>query len=379
MDPDRSSLSELAKIFLRLGATSFGGPAAHIAIMEDEFVRRRHWLSHEEFLDLVSACNLIPGPNSTEMAIHLGLLRGGWPGFLVAGISFIAPAMGIVMGLGWAYHLYGSLPWALGILHGVEPVVVAVVIQAVWSLGRSALRSWSLGAVFAVCLAAALAGMDELVILAAAGLGLILARAASDGRARLGALALSGAAALPALSPASAKAAPTASALFWIFLKAGACLFGSGYVLLAFLRHDLVLAHGWMTEAQLLDATAVGQVTPGPVFTTATFIGYTLAGPGAAVACTVAIFLPAFFFVALSAPWIVKARRSKPASAFLDGVNAASLALMAGVALTLFRSVSGSIEAMALVVLSAAILLRYRLNVTWLLAGGALLGLLGLI
>jgi chromate transporter len=378
MPEARSELPELAKVFLRLGATSFGGPAAHIAIMEDEFVRRRAWLTHQEFLDLVSACNLIPGPNSTEMAIHLGLLRGGWPGFFLTGACFIAPAMFIVMALGWAYHLYGSLPLVVGLLHGVEPVVVAVVIQALWQLGRGALRRRGLIALFAACVAASLLGAGELSILAGAGVGMLTFERLRDRGHSLGSLAVLGLGSLPA-PPTAAKALPSVGALFWIFFKAGACLFGSGYVLLAFLRTDLVAGHGWMTEAQLLDATAIGQATPGPVFTTATFIGYTLAGPWAAMACTLAIFLPAFCFVAISAPWIVRARRSKAAAAFLDGVNAASLALMATVALELSKAAMVSLPAALAVLASSAILLRYRVNPTWLLGLGAALGVLGLL
>ena len=274
-------LLDVAGLFLKLGLVGFGGPAAHVAMMEDEVVRRRGWLSRERFLDLVGATNLIPGPNSTEMAIHLGHLRAGWPGLVVAGACFIAPAFAVVLACAWAYVRFGALPAATSLLYGVKPVIIAVVLQALWGLGRAATRTRAIAAVGLASLAAVAAGVHELVVLFVAGAVLAGARWATEGRPSRTAHGL-----LPLLPLAAAPASLAVpfglAPLFLFFLKVGSVLFGSGYVLLAFLRADLVERWGWLTEAQLLDAVAVGQVTPGPVFTTATFIGYVLGGaPGA--------------------------------------------------------------------------------------------------
>ncbi len=361
------SLSELAWLFLRLGTTAFGGPAAHIAMMEDEVVRRRRWLSREEFLDYLGATNLIPGPNSTELAIHIGHARAGWPGLLVAGVCFILPATLIVAALAWAYARFGALPAAGGVLYGVKPVVIAVVAQALWGLGRAALKSRMLIALGLVSLSAAALGVHELLILFAAGTGVALLRRGVAGAAP---------AFLALASPGLLAAAPPFGLwpLFGIFVKIGAVLFGSGYVLLAFLRADLVERLGWLTERQLLDAVAVGQITPGPVFTTATFIGYLLGGGGGAAVATVGIFLPAFVFVALSGPLIPRLRRSPTAGAVLDGVNVASMALMAVVTWQLGRAALVDPLAFALAAVSAVLIVRYRVNSAWLVLGGALVG-----
>jgi chromate transporter len=370
--PRRASLRELAALFLRLGTTAFGGPAAHIAMMEDEVVRRRAWLTREEFLDLLGATNLIPGPNSTEMAIHIGHRRAGFPGLVVAGASFILPATIIVAAIAWAYESYGRLPAAEGVLRGVKPVVIAIVLQALVGLGRTAVKTVPLAAVAAAATIAAAAGVHELLVLAAAGLAVAALRLRRGGRGALPAF-LPAAGAVP-VAAALASAPFTVTHLFLVFLKIGSILYGSGYVLLAFLRSDLVERLGWMTESQLLDAVAVGQVTPGPVFTTATFIGYLLGGgPGAAVA-TLGIFLPAFAFVAMSGPLVPQIRRSPVAGAFLDGVNVASLALMAVVTLQLARSAITGVTTGALAAASAALLLRYRVGSTWLVAAGAAIG-----
>jgi chromate transporter len=368
-----TGLAELALLFLKLGTTAFGGPAAHIALMEDEVVRRRGWLSHQEFLDLLGATNLIPGPNSTEMAIHIGHRRAGWPGLLVAGACFILPATAIVWVLAWAYVRYGALPQAAGLLYGVKPVIISVVLQALWGLGRSVIRTRVLAAAVLIAAALSAAGVNELVILLGAGAALALGRAMD--RQRAGA-----AIALPQWLPVGLAATGATlpvplTTLFLVFLKIGAVLFGSGYVLLAFLRAELVVRLGWLREAQLLDAVAVGQVTPGPLSTTATFIGYVLAGHRGAVVATAGIFLPAFFFVAISGPLVPRLRRSAVAGAFLDGVNAASLALMAVVTWQLGRAAVRDWPT-ALLTASAVLLLRYRVNSTWLIAGGALAGLL---
>ena len=368
----RTPLSDVARVFLRLGVVSFGGPAAHVALMEEEIVRRRRWLTHESFLDLLGAANLIPGPNSTELAIHVGYARAGWPGLLVAGACFIVPAAVIVTALAWSYVSYGSLPAIAGVLAGVKPVVIAIVAQAIWNLGRRVLSSRIALALGIACAIAAALGVNELALLGAAGVAmwaLCASRRSSDGgRGRaIGVLALPMLAATPS--------AFTLGGLFLVFLKIGSVLFGSGYVLLAFLRADLVVRLGWITERQLLDAVAVGQVTPGPVFTTATFIGYLLGGPVGAAVATAGIFLPAFVFVAASGPLLPLVRRSAGARAALDGVNVASLALMAVVTVQLARSALAGPMGPVLAVASAVALMRFRVSAAWLVLAGALLGL----
>jgi len=373
------ALRELAMLFLRLGTIAFGGPAAHIAMMEDEVVRRRRWLTQEEFLDLLGATNLIPGPNSTELAIHIGYRRAGWTGLIVAGSCFILPAMLIVMAFGWAYLKYGTLPATEGLLYGVKPVIIAIVAQALWRLSRTAVKSNLLAVFTVLAVTASFMGINELVILFLSGLLIAVVRA-SD-RPRQGELngfvplfsVAGGATAAAAVTPFSVNL------MFFFFLKVGAVLFGSGYVLLAFLRADLVERWGWLTESQLLDAVAVGQVTPGPVFTTATFIGYILGGPGAALLATLGIFLPAFLFVALSSPLIPKLRQSRVAGGFLDGVNAASLALMFVVTWQLGAAALVDWLTVALAVVAAFLLLRYPVNSLWLVLGGAGAGLLRLL
>lgn len=362
-------LGELARLFLKLGLVGFGGPAAHVAMMEDEVVRRRGWLSRERFLDLVGATNLIPGPNSTELAIHLGRERAGWPGLLVGGSCFIVPAFLIVAAIAWAYATWGTLPAAAGLLAGVKPVVLAVIAQALWGLGRAAAKTLPLALLGAAAATANALGVHELVVLGvAAALSGLAAIAPGGGR---GASAL----ALPALPLAlAAPAAATPTSLFLVFAKIGSVIFGSGYVLLAFLRADLVERLGWLTEAQLLDAVAVGQVTPGPVFTTATFVGWILSGPWGALAATAGIFLPAFLFVAISAPWIERLRASRATAAILDGVNVASLGLMAVVAVRLAAGALTGPATVALAVVAALLLLRVRVNSAWLVLGGAAVG-----
>ena len=371
----RTTLRELAWLFGKLGFTAFGGPAAHIAMMEEEVVRRRAWMTRERFLDLLGATNLIPGPNSTEMAIHIGHDRAGWAGLLVAGVSFIVPAVLIVTAIAWAYVRYGALPEVAGVLYGVKPVIIAVVIQALWGLGKTAIKTRFLGAIAVASLAASLAGVNELIVLVVAGLVVALVRRARERPIRSAASWLP----LPLLGAGSAATTTTATAfglwpLFLFFLKVGSVLFGSGYVLLAFLRGDLVQRLHWLTESQLLDAVAVGQVTPGPVFTTATFVGFVLGGVKGAAIATVGIFLPAFVFVAISGPLIPRIRRSKTAGAVLDGVNVASLALMAAVTIDLGRSAVIDVPTATLAVLGAVILIRYKPNTAWLVLGGAIVG-----
>jgi chromate transporter len=365
-------LWEVARVFLRLGMVSFGGPAAHVALMEEEIVRRRRWLTREMFLDLLGAANLIPGPNSTELAIHVGYARAGWPGLLIAGTCFIVPAAVIVAALAWGYVRYGSLPAIEGILAGVKPVVIAIVVQAIWNLGRGVLSSRAALALGIACAIAASLGVHELALLAAAGTTMWMYaswRRSSDGARP----SVMGVLALPALG--AAPSAFTLGGLFLVFVKIGSVLFGSGYVLLAFLRADLVVRLGWLTERQLLDAVAVGQVTPGPVFTTATFIGYLLGGAVGAVVATVGIFLPAFVFVAASGPLLPIVRRSAGARAALDGINVASLALMAVVTVQLARSALVGPIGVVLAVASAVALMRFRVSAAWLVLAGALIGL----
>ncbi len=386
-DSSRTSLVELARLFLGLGVIGFGGPAAHIALMEEEVVRRRGWLTRDAFLDYVGATNLIPGPNSTEMAIQIGRDRAGWAGLIVAGASFITPAAVIVTAVAWAYTRFGRLPAALALLAGVKPVVIAIVVQALWRLARVAVKNPWLAVLGAIAVVVVALGVNELlVLLAAAVVGVIAIavrrpkREDTSGSAFGGTLAAvpSVKAAGPTIALGTSMAAPAGDAiwpLFGIFLKIGAVLFGSGYVLLAFLRADFVERLGWLTERQLLDAVAVGQVTPGPVFTTATFIGYVLAGiPGAAVA-TIGIFLPAFVFVAVSGPLVPRLRRSRLAGAALDAVNVASLALMAVVTWQLGRAALVDTPTILIALAAGAVLVTRRVNAAWIILGGGLVGI----
>jgi chromate transporter len=374
-------LLEVALLFLKLGVTAFGGPAAHVALMHDEAVRRRKWLSDDHFLDLVGATNLIPGPNSTEMAIHLGYLRAGWPGLIAGGLCFTLPAMLIVFGLAWGYQRFGATPQVEWLLYGVKPVVIAIILQALWTLGRSALRMPLPAGVALAVLVLFFLGAHEIALLFAGGLLVMLLRGARRLRATglpllLAPLGPLSGPTLPA-SLALFTAAPfSLSLLFLTFLKIGAVLYGSGYVLLAFLRSDFVLRLGWLTDQQLLDAVAIGQVTPGPLFTAATFIGYLLAGLPGGLLATVGIFLPSYLFVALSNPLIPRLRRSEWVSGLLDGANAASLGLMAGVTWQLGRASLVDLLTLALAGVALFLLVRIKLNSTWLILGGALAGLL---
>jgi chromate transporter len=364
-------LPELAEFFLRLGVTAFGGPAAHIAMMEEELVRRRQWVRREKFLDLLGASNLVPGPSSSELAIHIGYLLAGWRGLLVAGACFILPAAVMVALLAGMYARFGKLPGVAAVLYGVKPVVIAVILQALWGLARTAIKSAYLGVIGALSLLLMVFRFHPLFLLLAAGLAACLPMLGAPKRARL----VPALATLSASWPAAAGSFSLGS-LFLAFLKIGAIVFGSGYVLLAFLRADLVVDRGWLTDAQLVDAVAVGQITPGPVFTTATFIGYLLGGVRGAIVATVGIFLPAFLFVAASGPLVPRIRRSKAAGAFLDGVNVGSLTLMAAVTVELGRASLSDLPAVVIGAIAAVALLRYRINSVWLIPAGALIGLL---
>jgi chromate transporter len=375
-------LGEIARAFLRLGFAAFGGAAAHVGLMEEEFVRRRKWLSREEFLDRLGAVNLLPGPTSTEMAIYLGELRGGFAGLLVAGACFILPAAFMTLGLAWAYVKYGALPELAGVLWGVKPVVVVLLVQAVWSLAKAALKSRELIFLAVVVLGLAAAHVATLALLIGTGVAWIVAT--RFGEKRNGA-AVSSAVSIAIGDAATSKVAVlggvssfiavTSSGVFLYFLKIGALLFGSGYVLLAVLREDLVQRLHWLTEPQLLDAIAVSQATPGPFFTVATFVGYVLAGWHGAGVATLGMFVPAFTYVALTAKVLPRMRKSPNAGAFLDGVNAAAVALMAFVGIQFGREVVTTLLALGIGVVAAGLVFRFKVNSAWVVLGGALAGL----
>ena len=381
--PAYSSVGELAKLFLKLGTIAFGGPAAHIAMMEDEVVKRRRWIDHQQFLDLLGATNLIPGPNSTEMAIHIGLVRAGWKGLVVAGVCFILPAMLIVWTLAWFYVAYGSLPEVTWLLYGIKPVIIAIVVQALWGLGKSAVKNLLTAIAGITVVLLFFWGMNEILLLFAAGIIVMILQNFPHRRhaVTFSALALAAGSMFPVASAASVAAtaattSPSLVKLTLFFLKIGSVLFGSGYVLLAFLRADLVERWHWLTDQQLLDAVAIGQFTPGPVFTTATFIGYLIAGSPGAVLATIGIFLPSFVFVMASNPLIPRLRRSPWAGGFLDGVNVASLGLMAAVTYQLGRAALVDWLTVIVAIVAAVLVFRFKINSVWLVLGGGTLGLL---
>jgi len=363
---------EIVGVFLTLGTIAFGGPAAHIAMMREEVVRRRGWIDDRRFLDLVGAVNLIPGPNSTELAIHLGFERGRWRGLLAAGACFILPAFLMVLVLAWAYVRYGTTPAVEGLLYAIKPVVVAIVVWALVGLLRVAVASWLTGAVAVLAVAAYLLGGNELAILFGGGLLVMAVRVARESWPRRGA----GLLLLPYGEPYFPD--PTGgelARLFLGFLKIGAVLYGSGYVLLAFLQGEFVVRLGWITESQLLDAVAVGQVTPGPLFTTATFVGYQIAGLPGAILATVGIFLPSFALVALLTRIVDRIRDRTWSAGFLDGVNATALALMAGVTIQLGRAALVDPLTVALAAVTLILQWRTRLNTAWYIGAAALIGI----
>jgi len=365
------SLAEIIREFLRLGFVAYGGPAAHIAMMEERFVRRRAWITRERFLDLVGAVNLLPGPSSTELAIYVGEIRGGLAGLIFAGACFIFPAAVLVVGLAWAFEKFGTVPQVTGLLFGIKPVVVALIAQAVWNLARAALKSVALATLSLVVVALAIWGVPVLLLLIAAGAFWMAIR---EGR-RLANLRTGVAGVFGTFSVATGAAIGLVP-LSLYFLKVGAVLFGSGYVLLAVLRADLVVRLHWLTDAQLLDAIAVSQATPGPFFTVATFIGYLLGGWKGASLATAGMFLPAFVYVAATAGFLPRLRKSPLASTFLDGVNAAAAALMAYVGWQFAHAALVNVPAIALALLSGLLAFRYEVNSTWLVLGGALAGIL---
>ncbi len=370
-------LSELAVVFLKLGTIAFGGPAAHVAMMDDELVKQRQWMSRDRLLDLLGVTNLIPGPNSTELAIHIGYERAGWKGLVIAGACFILPAMLIVWALAAVYVRFQTIPEVGWLLYGVKPVMIAIVLQALWKLGKAAIKDVPTAIAGAVVIAAFFFNVNELVLLLLAGLGVTLYRNLRRG----GTTGVTALLPIPGiLAQANVATAAVGHAtwlqVFLVFLKIGSVLYGGGYVLLAFLQRDLVERTHWLTSQQLLDAVAIGQFTPGPLFTTATFIGYLLAGNAGAIAGTVGIFLPAFVLVALVNPWVPKLRSSPWASGFLDGVNEASLGLMAVVTYTLARETLVDWLTIVVALVSAMIVFRFKVNSVWLVLAGAIVGFL---
>lgn len=381
-NPTQNTHKILAITFLRLGATAFGGPAAHIAMMEEVVVRKYKWLTKEEFLDLLSVTNLIPGPNSTEMAIHVGYKLGGWRGLLLAGIGFILPAFLIVWGLAWFYVEFGQLPQFQSIFNGVKPIILAVIGQAVYNLSRSAIKDRLLFVLGFLAFALYLYGLNEIVILFfVATLNLIL-RATKDYRGQSAILFplifFSYFFSNKAFAQINEKLNIPIENLFWFFAKVGSVLFGSGYVLVAFLQSDLVEKYHWITQQQLIDAIAVGQFTPGPVFTTATFIGYLVSGNHGAIVATLGIFTPAFIFVALTAPILPILRKSKYAALILDGLNVASLSLMAAAAFILGKHSLINTYGIFAFVISLTLLIKFKINSVWLILVAGFLGYWGL-
>ena len=402
----RATLSELSRLFLKLGIFGFGGPAAHIATMEEEVVQRKHWVDDQEFLDLIGATNLIPGPNSTELAIHIGYHQRGWPGLFVAGGCFVLPAILITSFFAWLYVEYGQLPQTAPLMAGIQPTVLAIILIAGWRLGKKALRGKLLQAIALVVAVVSILspGREVIILLASSIIGALLIKPRdtqpppADKKPKPSQPATGSAAMLVSASTATttatgvASTAPSVAMIGLIFLKVGAVLYGSGYVLIAYLEGELVHQRGWLTSNELLDAIAIGQFTPGPILSTATFIGYLVMasqGPllaaAGAVTATIGIFLPAFLLVGITSPWVSKLRSHRTLSRFLDAVNAASMGLMAAVVLklgkpTLFPEDASSSWASPcrLLIVGVAMLLvfRYRVSPILVIASGLLLGLL---
>lgn len=393
-------LSQLAKLFFKLGLIGFGGPAAHIALMEEEVVKRRQWLTRSHFLDLMGATNLIPGPNSTEMAIHVGYIYGGLPGLIIAGVCFMLPAVSITACLAWIYVEFGTLPQVAPLIYGIQPAVLAIIGIALWRLSKKAVKSRLLLIISIGAIALLLLGLNEVFSLLLGGiLGMILLRLSDRGnppsKQTIAIITIFNlnSTLLKTISASGVAIAGTNTVsvslwqLGWFFLKVGSVLFGSGYVLVAFLQGGLVEEYGWLTQQQLLDAIAIGQFTPGPVLSTSTFIGYLVAGFPGAVVATLAIFLPSFFFVACLNPLIPRLRASVWASAFLDAVNVSAVALMFVVTLnlaktTLINSVGERLFdnfdldwlACSIATVAAVLAIRFQVNTAFLVLGGALVG-----
>lgn len=368
-------LGELAILFFRLGVTAFGGPAAHIGMMEDEVVTRRQWLSQQHFLDLVGATSLIPGPNSTEMTMHIGYERAGWRGLAVAGTLFILPAAVLTGILAWLYVQFGTLPAVEPLLVGIKPAVMGIIVTAVYRLGRKAVKNWQLALIGVGVLVAVFLGVDEVVALLVGGvLGALLLRALAGSLAML--LLQLPSSGFPGFMQPEGETAVSLWSLGAFFLKIGAILYGSGYVLVAYLEGGLVDQLGWLTQAELLDAIAIGQFTPGPVLTTATFVGYIIAGVPGAIVATLGIFLPSFLFVLLLNPLIPRMRQSVWLSAFLDAVNVAAVGLMVAVLINLGQQTFANWQGVLIALLALVASIRFKVNSAWIVLGGAVLGYL---
>ncbi len=377
-------LRELAALFLKLGTIAFGGPAAHIALMEEEIVHKRRWVTQQQFLDMLGASNLIPGPTSTEMAIHVGFVRAGWAGLCVAGASFILPAALITGAFAWAYVRFAAITHAVSVLGGIKAAVIAVIAIAIFRLGKTAVLDLGLAALAGLALAAFFLGVNPLVILLGGGLLGMAARRSTSFRAagasmfspmllrRIPWPSFAVAALAGAIAPAVAR--PSVYKIGLFFLKMGAVIYGGGYVLLAFLEQGLVQQHAWLTHRQLLDAVAIGQFTPGPVFSTATFIGYILGGPWGAAVATLGIFLPSFFYVGLLAPVLFRLRQSAWMAAFLDSVNVCAVALMAGVTFRLAADALREWPTWVIAVASLGVLSRWKVNPAWVVLAGGIAG-----
>ncbi len=372
--------SEIARLFFKLGLIAFGGPAAHIAMMEDEFVTRRKWISREHFLDLIGATNLIPGPNSTEMTMHLGYERGGWAGLFISGTCFIFPAAVLTGIVAWFYVSFGSLPQVEPFLYGIKPAVIAVILGAVWKLGKKAVKGWQFAVLGILVAVAVLLGVGEIIALLVGGVvGMLWLRATGHGDSKTAARYLpilfqDSTAVVAAGGGVAAAATISLWKIGFFFLKIGAILYGSGYVLVAFLEGGLVNDLGWLTQEQLLDSIAMGQFTPGPVLTTSTFIGYLLAETPGAIVATLGIFLPSFIFVLILNPLIPKLRQSAWLSAFLDAVNVAAVALMVAVTILLGMDTLVGWETWLIAILSAVLVLKFKVNAAWIVLGSAILG-----
>jgi chromate transporter len=379
------SLPEIALVFAKLGAIAFGGPAAHVAQIEQEVVQRRQWITREKLLDLLSISNLIPGPNSTELTIHIGLEQRGWRGAIVAGVSFIVPAMLIVWTLAFIYSTYRTIPAVSWLLTGIKPVVLAIIAKSIWKLGKSAFKNRLTAIAGIIIFSLYFLSINEIVLMLGAGVAVsLLENISKKISQKQNLMSL-----ITPLAPlnvsmdishfhlaamAVASTPKTWTAVFLSFLKIGSVLYGGGYVLLAFIQQDFVDRTQWLTQQELLDAVAIGQFTPGPVFTTATFIGYLVAGHLGAIAGTIGIFLPAFVFVPLVNPFVSKLRQSPWTSGFLNGVNAASVGLMLAVTVDLGRSTLINLPNILMAIASLTILIKFpQINSLWLvLAGGAI-------
>lgn len=367
MQNEKTSLKELANLFLKLGLTAFGGPVAHIAMMQKEVVDKRKWMDHQHFMDLIGATNLIPGPNSTEMAIHIGHERAGWKGLVVAGCCFIIPAVLITGFIAWLYRLYGQLPQVKPFIYGIKPAIIAIILSAVFPMAKKALKNIELGVIGTLALISSLGGLNEIGVMFGSGIVVlffyVIRRSGAELKSWIPLFFLN----IPFMSQSNLK-------IFWIFLKIGSILYGSGYVLFAFLDSELV-AQGMLTRTQLVDAIAVGQFTPGPVFSSVTFIGWQMSGAQGAILATLAVFLPSFVFVALLNPLVPKMRKSRLFSAFLDGVNIASVAIILTVCISFGRETILDWRTILIAMLSLVVIFGFRkINTVFLVIGSAALG-----